>query len=198
MAATVVVQEINGPSGSKTYTTITSARFCTSDTYNPGTDYPIPIPESGFNYSYWKHFCLDISGTFTKVYDIKFYGPSTIDWGLGTGGEVRVGQRDSGDHGCPHDTTYHGEDQYAQASGTEGETGYPIEDDTNGHPYYRTQTTPVVDVTTYTSSNKMQVDSNEYTSAAKSKAVVLQVKVASDATPGAKSAVTFTFEYSEI
>ena len=190
MVATVNVVEGNG--ATVTWTTITSARYCTSDTYNPGTNYPCVIPSSGYNYSYWKHHALSISGTFTQVSNIKWYTDGTIGWTLGTGGEVRVGIRDTGDNGCPPAN-------YQQATGTQGTTGYAIEDATNGHAYYNTQTTPTAPVTNYTSASPLTVDSNTYTSATTATyAVVTQVKIASDATQGAQSAETFTFRYDEI
>lgn len=196
MAATVVVQEVTGPAGNKTYTTITNrVRLFTADQATnqttPQITYPVPIPDSGFNYSYWKHVCLDISGTFTKVDNIRHYSDGAINWNLGTGGELRRGNRDSGDHGCP--TT-----DYEQASGTEGVSGYPIEDATNGHDYYKNQTTPTANVANDTSSSPAIIDSEGLTSAGKSKMIVLQVKVASNATSGVQPAETLTWKYDVI
>lgn len=57
MTATVSVKECNG--SGPTATTVTSVRYCTSDTYNPGTSYPIVKPAAGTNYSYWKHHYLN-------------------------------------------------------------------------------------------------------------------------------------------
>lgn len=189
MAATVDVQELNG--SGKTATTITTARFCTSDAYNPGTNYPIPIPSSSYNYSYWKSHCLALSGTFTKINNVKWYTDGAISWSLGTNGEVRVGVRDSGDHGCP-------DASYQQATGTQGTTGNDIADATNGHSYYKSQTTKTAVVTGYTSGSPLTVDTGDHTTAERTKHVVLQVKVASDAEQGAKDAVTFTFKYDEV
>jgi len=190
MAATVEVVEGNG--ATPTWTVITSARYCTSDTYNPGTNYPCVVPSSGQNYSYWKHHALKLSGTFTKITNIKWYTDGTISWDLGTNGKVVVGIRDSGDNGCPPAS-------YDQATGTEGTTGDYMADSTNGHSYYKDQTASPADVTNYTSSSPLDVDSTEYTSATDAtKAVVTQVIIDTDATQGAKSAETFTFRYDEI
>jgi len=189
MVATVEVQEGNGDP--VTWTTITSARLCTSDTYNPGTNYPIPIPTSGFNYSYWKHIRLYFSGTFTQISNIRFYSDGSIDWTFGTNGELRRGNRDTAPHGCP-------EANYQQATGTEGTTGYAIEDTTNGHAYYNGQTTPTANVANDTSASPALIDDNTYTAAGGSYAVVLQVKVDTDATQGQQSAETLTFLYDEI
>ena len=189
MAATVEIQEGNG--SGPTWTAVTSARYCTDDDYNPGTNNPIPIPTSGFNYSYWKSHCLAITGgTFTQISNIQWY-PSDFSWTLGTNGEVRVGQRDSGDHGCP-------DASYQQAAGTTGTTGYAIEDGTNGHAYYKDQTTPVASITTYSSSSKMTVDSGTYTSTGRTKHIVTQVKVDTDATQGEQPDITYTFTWDEI
>jgi len=189
MAATVEIREGNG--SGPTWSVVTAARYCTADDYNPGTSNPIPIPSSGFNYSYWKSHCLNIAGgTFTKVSNIRWY-PSSYSWTLGTNGEVRVGQRDSGDHGCP-------DASYDQATGTLGTSGDAIEDGTNGHSYYNGQTTPTTDISTYSETNKMQVDSGEYTSAGRTKHIVTQVKVASDATQGEQADITYTFVWDEI
>jgi len=189
MAATVDVQEGNG--SPVTWTTITTARFCTTDSYNPGTSHPCVIPTSGFNYSYWKHHCLNLSGTFTQISNIRFRCDGSIDWTLGTDGELRVGTRDSGDNGCP-------EANYQQASGTEGTTGHPIEDTTNGHSYYNGQSSPTSNIENYTAGSELIVDSTEYTSASRTKSVVLQVKIASDATQGEQPDESLVFLYDEI
>ncbi|HEY4674476.1 MAG TPA: hypothetical protein VIH48_00305 [Candidatus Bathyarchaeia archaeon] len=177
MVATVNVQQITGASGSKTYNNIaTSTRLQTKDQFAPtDTSFPIPIPSSSFKYSYWASICLDLAGTFTKINNVKFWSDGAIGWSFGTGGELRRGKHDSGDQGCP-------DASYEQAAGTEGDTGYTIEDATNGHDYYKGQSTPTQNVANDTSGAKAQVDTTDYTSAGKTKHLVLQVKVASDAT----------------
>jgi len=192
MAATVAVEELNGAeSPGPTATEITSARFCTADTYNPGLNYPIPIPDSGFNYSYWKSHRIKFTGTFTQINNIRWYCDGTIGWTLGTNGEVRVGVRDSGDNGCP-------DSDYQQADGTQGTTGHPIEDSTNGHAYYKSQTDKVKNVENYTSSNPLVVDTTDYTSEGHSKHIVLQCRVANDATHGQQSSEQLTWIWDEI
>jgi len=191
MVATVNVQRITGPAGSKTYTNVTAVRLRTDDANTADATNPIPIPTSGYNYSYWASICLDISGTFTQISNIRHYSDGSIGWTFGTGGELRRGNRDSGDVGCP-------DASYQQASGTPGTTGYAIEDATNGHAYYKTQTTPTKNIANDTSSNPAVVDSSTYTAAGKTKHIVLQVKVASDATQGTQSAEVLTFIYDEI
>lgn len=192
MAATVNVQEGNGASVS--WTTKTAIRFCTKDENNPLLTYPIPIPSSSFNYSYWKSIVLDLSGSFTKINNVRFYSDGSIGWNFGTGGGLFVGKRDSGDNGCPTAN-------YQQSAGTEGTTGYEMGNATNGHAYYKGQSTPKVNVNSYTSGSPLTVDSSDHTSAEKTKHVVLQVKVdtqANGASQGSQAAENLTFLYDEI
>jgi hypothetical protein len=203
MAATVVVQEVTGSGGSKVFTTITNrVRLFTADQatnqVTPQITYPVPIPAAGFNYSYWKHVCLDISSTFTKVDNIRHYSDGTIGWNFGTAGELRRGNRDSGDKGVGVDTANSHSDGYEQAAGTQGTTGYSIEDVANGHDFYNGQTTKTVDIETDTSGSPAIVDFDGETVAGKSKAVVLQVKVDTDAVSGVQTAETLTWKYDVI
>ena len=197
MVAIVGVYQANGgsdgaPSIENEITS--STRLQTKDQFDPNdTSYPIPIPTSGYNYSYWIHVYLKITGgTFTKINNVKFWSDGSISWTFGTDGELRVGNRDSGDIGCPMDT------EYDVATGTEGTTGDAIEDAANGHDYYNGQTTPTRSVTYWTSSNKATVDSTDHTTTGKCKAVVLQVRVSSDATQGEQPDETLYFSYDEI
>lgn len=200
--ATVVVKEANGGTdgspGSKTRVDDqgandgTDVRYCTTDAYNPVGTYPCVVPSSGTNYSYWKHHFLTISGTFTKINNIKWYTDGTIGWTCGTGGGLFVGVRDSGDNGCPMDT------EYDVATGTQGTTGDWMDDNTNGHGYYKDQTATPADASDYTSASPLSVDSTDYTTADDSKAIVTQVKIATDATQGLQSDETLTWTYDEI
>ena len=189
MAATVVVQEGNG--AGPDWTTKTSIRFCTADAHAPGTDNPIPIPESDFNYSYWKSICLALSGSFTKINNVRFYCDGAIGWNMGTEGELRVGVRDAGDNGCP-------DGSYDQATGTPGETGDDMEDGSDGHAYYKGETTKSASVADYSSGSPLEVDTTDHDEAERTKHVVLQVKVADDATQGEQTDETLTFKYDEI
>lgn len=191
MTATVNVEEGNG--ASPTWTVITQGRYCTRDAYNPGDNDPCVVPQSSFNYSYWKSFRLIFSGTFTKISNIRWFGPGNIKstWGLGTGGMLLVARRDTGDNGCP-------DASYEQASGTQGESGYYIKDATNGHDYFKSQTADPADADNYTSASPLLIDSTEYTTAGHSKHVLSQAKIAPDATQGDKANITFTLRYDEI
>jgi hypothetical protein len=197
MPATVGVYQATGGTdgspGSENEIT-TSTRLQTKDQFAPtDTGYPIPIPTSGFKYSYWVHIYLKIlTAPSVKINNIRFYSDGSINWNYGTGGELRRGNRDTGDHGCPMDTNYN------VATGVEGDSGDPIEDATNGHSYYNTQTTKTANVANDTESAPAIIDSTDHTTTGKCKAVVLQVKVASDATQGEQPDETLTFKYDEI
>jgi len=198
LAATVVVKEWNGAGRTETTVSVGApARFCTKDVNAPSTTYPIVIPTSGLNYSYWKHFALDLSSTFTKINNVRIYCDGTIAWTLGTDGMVSVALKDDGattdeGHGCPTAS-------YEQSAGTEGETGYALKDATYGHNYYKDETAVPVDFTAYDeAAAALLVDSTDHTSAEDTKAVVLQVIVDTDATQGEKADETFTFLYDEI
>lgn len=193
MALTFSIQEINGPAGSKTYTTVTEVRFGTKDQVDPiqaGTlndFYPIPIPSSGLNYSFWKSICGDLSGTFTDFRNLRVYFTDPA-WNLGTGGAKIIGNRDTGDIGCP-------DANYQQASGTDGQSGDAIDDATNGHAYYNGQTTPTKNWADWTSSAPGTVDSNPYTSPGKTQHVVLQVSVGPGADGSLQTGGQMTFRY---
>jgi len=202
MVATIVVKEANGGTdgspGSETQVDGqgandgTDVRYCTTDAYNPGSSYPCVVPSSGMNYSYWKHHYLNISGTFTKVNNIRWYTDGTIGWSCGTNGGLFVGVRDSGDNGAPMPTNYE------VATGTQGTTGDYMDDATNGHGYYKDQTAEPADASNYTSASPLTVDTTDHTSTGDSKAVVTQVKIAPDATQGTQSDETLTWIYDEI
>jgi hypothetical protein len=203
MAATVVVQEVTGAKGSKTFTTISNrVRLFTADQATdqgtPQITYPVPIHASGvgnFYYSYWKHVCLGITGTFTKIDNIRHYSDGAIGWNYGTGGQLRRGNRDSGDIGVGVDTDNSHSDDYEQAAGTQGTTGYTIENVSNGHDFYNTQTTPTANIASDLVGAPAVIDSAGETAAGKSKAVLLQVKVDGDATSGVQTAETLTWKY---
>jgi len=186
MAADLKIYKVTGPANGKVYTETTTLNFGTKDIPNPNVpgsaEYaPIARPSSGFNYSYWLSAALgEQTGQFTDIRNIQVYfqNQPNPDWPLGTGGAKYIGNRDSGDIGCP-------QSEYQQATGVENETGHYLADATNGHAYYKNQTTPVVDWTSMIGiDNAKMLDSGPYTSAFYSKMAVLQLKVASDAQSG--------------
>jgi len=181
MVATVGVYQVTGGSdgtpGAENEIT-SSTRLQTKDQFAPNdTNYPIPIPTSGFKYSFWVHIYLKITVVpSVKINNIRFYTDGTIGWNFGTNGELRRGNRDSGDIGCQMDM------EYDVATGSDGDTGNSIEDGTNGHDYYNGQTTPTADAANDTEASPATIDSTDHTTTGKCKAVVLQCKVANDAT----------------
>jgi len=194
MVATVNIEEGNG--SGPTWTVITSGRYCTRDSYAPGSNDPCVVPASGANYSYWKSHRLAWTGIGTKISNIRWYtsGNISTSWTPGTGGGLFVARKASGDNGCP-------DASYAQAQGIQGETGYWMDDATNGHPYYRQGSANYAapaNTDNYTSANPLLVDSTEYTTNTHSKHVVTQVKLMPDATQGDKPNETLTFRYDEI
>ncbi len=197
MAADVKIVKVTWPAGSKTFTETTTLNFGTKDIPNPNipgdADYrPVARPASGFSYPFWLSAALsEQTGNFTDIRNIRVYfdNQPTPDWALGTGGAKFIGNRDSGDIGCP-------QANYVQATGTENETGYYLADATNGHSYYNGQTTPIVDWTAMIGANNAKMlDSGPYTAIFMSKMAVLQFKVAPDATAQAFGGWQIVFRY---
>lgn len=166
MAATVSIKEVNGASAG-TPNTITSARFCTADAYNPGTDNPLVKPTSGSNYSYKKSFYLNAdtspSGT---INNIKWYSDGTIGW---TGVTIQVKTAET----------------YAQATGTEGTTGAEMTGGASAATY--TSASPLS--VTGSISNPDTGKISHY--------VEMQAVVSTDAVAGSLAAETMTFKYDE-
>jgi len=197
MVATVKVYQATGGSDAtpEAETEITSStRLQTKDQFDPADiTYPIPIPTSGFKYSYWIHVYLKITGgTFTKINNIRFYSDGAIGWNYGSNGKLQRGMRDSGDQGAPMNTNYE------VATGSEGVSGDAIDDATNGHSYFKTAPNGVKDVASDVVGDPATVDSTDHTEAGSCKAIVLQVKVDTDATQGEQIDETLTFLYDEI
>ena len=206
MTATVVIQEVTGTT--VTYQTVTNrTRLMTIDAFttqsSAQTSNPVIIPagagqgySSGdFNFSFWKSVCLDISGSGFIITNINHYsnGDITGTWTFGTGGALnrgsKTGAKGSVAQGCPTAN-------YAQATGTIGTSGNPIDNVTLGHPYYNASG-GVADVNSDTSVSLALMDAGPYSTASKSNMVVLQVKVHYDATQGTQTAKTLTWQYDE-
>jgi len=207
MVATVVIKEVTGPEASPTYTLkdeSNPSRYYTADLADSdSTAYPIPIPDSGINRSFWKSHCLDItSGPDTYIKNVRYYQTWTTspnaDWSLGTGGDLIVGVSSSTvedcrtlSQGCPISN-------YDQATGTVGQTGDPIE---TTHSYYSTTAGKKMSITNFDSlDNALMVQSGQVVGAGetgKSYLVVTQVLVGPGATQGLKPDRTATFVYDE-
>lgn len=186
MAATVVVEEGNGAGPAWTdISTSIGGHLCSADNNNPGTSYPIKIPSSGTNYSYWKSHRLAFSGTFTSIENIKIYTDGSLGWG--TGVTVKFGDTDTA-ISPPVGLT---NAQYIQATGTEGETGDEM---VANH----TNINSSGDLFSYTSGSPLLVDDSTYTSAGDSKHIVIQEDVADTASSGQKTAETITWQWDEV
>lgn len=153
-------------------------RFCTSDDYNPGANYPIPIPSTGTYYSYAKSiaFYVDVAPD-TSITGIYIYTDGTLGWGAGA--TVYIGDQ--------YPTSY------VQATGTPGTTG-------NEMTTFYTGVTSKTDLFTYTSASpKGTIDQVATSGTGRyTKYIVLQEAVTNAATSGAKIAETITFKYNEV
>lgn len=192
--ASLEIQQYTGATPTKT--PVTTPRLSTADSSNPLLIYPIPVPTSGFNYSYWMtlHLTITAFNNATLLNNHKFYSDGTIGWTCGTNGGVLICKKSTGDCGVPVVS-------YDQATGTQGITGDYSYDGTNGHTYYKTGTTNAaapVSVATYTPASTLTVDTGDHTIAEAFKGIVLQLKVATDATQGKQTAETLNFIWDEI
>lgn len=198
MVATVIINESNGGTdGTPGATTRvdgqganagTDVRFATTDAYNPIATYPCVVPSSSFNYSYWKHLSLGISGTFTTVNNICAYTDGTIGWTCGTGGGLFFATRDAGDNGVPMNASYE------VATGTEGTTGNSMLTD---HARVATGGNVAL-ASNYTSGSSLLLDSTDYSAADESNALLCQVKIFTDATQGTQADEQLFWTYDEI
>lgn len=201
MPESVTIKERNGAApGSDTSLTSKVGRFCTADLAEPGTTNPCKVPTASFYYSFWKTQFADFAGSgWTSIRDIYWYCDGTVadSWGLddSSGGQMQIGNRDTGDHGLPISVAHHGSDQYQIADGTVGTTGYAIDDGTNGHAWYKGQATGVINVDTKTASAAHLIDSTVYSAAFWSKAWVTQLKIPPTASHGEMSSKVFTISY---
>lgn len=194
MTATVEVREVNGIAAAMTFTALTSARYSTSDSATPGTNSPIPIPTSNFNYSYWKQQGLYMHGAFTQIDNIRFYTDGDIGWNYGTSGALYVGLCSGTDKGVWTSNNIQPLTQYMQASGTAGTTGTSITA-SGGHG----QASGWAKASVYTAGSELQVDSTAHTTSGDiSKLLVTQVAIDDDATQGTQTAETVSFRYDEI
>jgi hypothetical protein len=199
MTCSVVVVEGNGSPVTWTPMTGIVGRYCTMDSYQPGTANPCKVPATSFYYSFWKHTAIAGSGSFNSVRNIYWFCDGNVadDWDLGTGGALLGGKRNSSDNGCPNSVAYHGSDSYQVAAGTIGTTGTAIDAVSGGHEYYHDQSPATIDLDTCTSAQPLLIDSTQYTTDFRSKALVSQVKIAPTGVQGDKAAKTFTFMYDE-
>jgi hypothetical protein len=198
MGATVAIKQATG--AGPDYATVDNGanplRFCCADTHDPGLATPLVIHASGvgnFNYSFWVHLFLDLSGAYTRINNVRFYSDGTIGWALGTGGKFMVAIMDAGDNGIATGS-------YDQAAGA-GDSGYYIATaGATGHQAYNGQVAAPALVSAYTSAATLLVDSanHDASAAEKTKGVVLQIKVDGDATHGELADEVLSFVWDEI
>lgn len=162
------VKEVNG-AASGTPTTVTNVRFCTTDSHNPGTSFPMVKPGSGgTNFSFKKTLYLNADTTPSSlINNIKFFTDGSIGW---TGVVVE---------GAAANT-------YAQATGTEGTTGDDANLTTNIATY--TPASPLSLTGSISNPNTGKV----------SQFLELQVVISDAAGPGILSSETAGFRYDEV
>lgn len=163
-------------------------RFKTADDADIDVNNPIPVPTTGYNYSYWKHIylkCTDDTGL-TQIDNVKFYSDGGNSFGTGIG--LMVGSQTP--------TNNSGSNAgYDDAGGTEGSTGSAIT--THGSVSANDS------VFGFTSGSPKDVSISESGSIIdatneKTDYIILQLSVASTASGGALTAETLTFSYDEV
>lgn len=180
-----------------TYSTIAAARLLTDDlSSSTDTTYPIPIPADdtdgwggdSINYSYWKHFALELEGDgWSQINNVRMYSDGAIGWNYGDGGSLFVGGSVDADQGCPLGS-------YDQATGTQSVTGDPMFDATSGHSFYNIRTQYAL--SGWTSGSPGTIDSSDYTTSPDTtNFAVLQVAVSDNATYGTQTPETVTWMY---
>ncbi len=169
--ATISIKEVNGAAAG-TPTTITTPRLCTSDTYNPGTSYPIVKPAAGSNYSYWKSWYLNADTTPAgTINNVKVYTDGSIGW---SGVTLKFGTKAT----------------YTQATGTQ---------DTTGNDAASGLSITMTDASTYISASPLSITgtiANPSTGKI-TDYLIVQATVSTSATAGTLSAETITFRYDE-
>lgn len=167
MAATISVKEVNG-GATPVASTITNMRFCTSDNYNPGTDYPCVKPSAGLNYSYKKTLYLNADTSPSSIINnIKFFCDGTIGW---TGVTIEVAAADS----------------YTEPEGVEGTSGTDASLNNDITTYTSASPLSLTGSIENPSTGKI------------SQYLELQAVISTDAVAGALAAETLSFQYDEV
>lgn len=178
MVATVTTKIYTGAGPSENDLPSDNLRFCTSDDYDPGNNYPIPIPGSSYNYSYTKSIAFYVSvAPDTSITGIYVYTDGSLGWGSGI--TVYIGNQTPS--------------AYVQATGTPGTTG-------NEMTTFYTGITSKSDFFGYTSGSPFGPITQAKTSGTGRYTyyVVLQAAVGTTATSGAKTPETATWKYNEV
>jgi hypothetical protein len=190
--ATVYVKEINGATGAKTYTTVsstvTSWMGC-SDAYNSSPSTKIPIPSSGYSYSYWKSYYAEIfaNPSSNTIDNLCFYMTTNADWvaggKVGTAGGLKAGSGSGGTYG-------YAISGYEQATGTNN-----ADSRWNGTEFVTGHTLVTTAVNYPTSAT--QFDAGAYASTGSSRYFCTQLKVDTNATLGTIGVATLHIQYDE-
>jgi len=186
MVATIQIVRKTGASGAITVSDITgiNTRANAYDGHSTtDTTYPIRIPTSGTNYSYWVTTRLRCTVTPTgTVSNLKWYTDGVNSFGTGITCKVARAQLTAPDDG------------YRQAQGTPAETGLVL-NQTN----YTSLIDPPANAFGYTSAAPISVSgsiSNPNTGEFGYN-IVYQIEVASTASPGVSGSETFSWQYDE-
>ena len=189
MAEVIAVDQLTGAAGAVAYNEVTAIRFCAGDNHAPGLTTPCKVPPAGVGtyYSYWITLCLDYSGDFSLINNMRFWGPGNIaaTWFPGSLGRMVAARLDDSSGGHGFLTT-----SYQQSTGTPGLTGHAIKDPVNGHAVYKGQTITVVNVDTLNEAAPLVIDTRDITSAGKSKCFLLQTEQYEGAAHGELTPVT--------
>jgi len=179
MAASVQIRRHTEAAASQTTTDITNinTRANSTDAHSTGgTSYPIAIPDSGTNYSYWvstRLYVADNTGNNT-IDNIQWYTDGTANFGTDVGANVAAA------------------DSYDQASGTEGTSGDELT--TGNHTGLAASPS---DAFGYTSGSALTITGSTTGTGEVGQFSVYQVTVGTGASVGATSTETFTFSYDE-
>lgn len=164
-----------------------NVRLKTADDATIDTNNPCVVPASSFNYSFWNSLYAKLSvAPSVQVNNLKIYTDAAS---FGTGITTYIGDQ--------YPTKNHSSSSgYKVATGTAGTTGTEL---ITGYTGITTKT----DIFTYTSGSPVSLSISEsgglmVNVGDTSNYFVVQAKLGTTATPGAKSASTWTLQYDEI
>ena len=188
-AATVVVKEITGAVGSKTFTLCsggTTSYFRVSDAHdNSASSYKMPIPSAGINYSYWKSFITEVTANSSgnTLDNWCFYLSDYSGWisKLGSNGAIKAGTS-SGTYGQKIAN-------YVRSVGQVDSNGWAGQELTAGHAN--------IDAVENAPTSAQQYDMDAITSTGSTNFFVLQLHIDTDATFGALGELAAHVRYDE-
>jgi hypothetical protein len=184
----ITIEQLTG--ATPTYNEVTAIRFCSDDNHNPGLSTPCKVPPAlvAAYYSYWISLCLNYSGDFALINNMRFWGPGNIaaTWFPGSKGRMVAGRHDTGDHGFLTSA-------YQRSAGTSGLTGYAIKDAVNGHASFKDETALCVDVDTLDEDHPLVIDSRNIETEGQSKCILLQTECYPGAGHGEMTQVLLVF-----